>query len=150
MYSLYTDGSCLCNPGTGGWAAVLVKEEAESPIFQCCGGESGTTNNIMELTAVIEGLTKYKSFNLTGLDVYTDSQYVKNGITEWIHKWKVNNWRTATGSAVKNADLWKKLDKLVEECPGVRFKWVKAHRGDRWNEHVDDLAKRTAQLIKFS
>ena len=142
---IYTDGACSGNPGPGGWGAILRGNGTEKEMK---GGEPETTNNRMELMAAIQALETLKRG--VEADLYTDSTYVQKGITEWIHKWKVNNWRTATGSAVKNADLWKKLDKLVEECPGVRFKWVKAHRGDRWNEHVDDLARKTAQLIKFS
>lgn len=141
---LYTDGSCLGNPGIGGWAAICVDDNNEQ-FFKVCGGDLHTTNNIMELTAVLRGLERYGKAPIT---VYTDSQYVKNGITQWIHGWKRNGWNTAAGSPVKNRELWEALDNNVS--PSVNFEWVKAHNGDHWNEKVDDLARRTAQLIKES
>lgn len=113
------------------------------PFFKLCGGDSHTTNNIMELTAVIRGLERYGNGPIT---VFTDSQYVKNGITKWIHGWKRNGWKTAAGTDVKNRNLWEALDMLV--TPFVTFEWVKAHNGDYWNEKVDNLARKTAELIK--
>lgn len=139
---LYTDGSCLGNPGPGGWGAICIND-SDGHFFRVCGGDIHTTNNIMELTAVIRGLERHWSSPVT---VYTDSQYVKNGITQWINKWKRNGWKTANGSDVKNKQLWETLDKLVTNH--VKFEWVKAHNGDKFNEEVDDLARRTAELIK--
>lgn len=139
---LYTDGSCLGNPGPGGWGAICIND-ADGYFFRVCGGDTHATNNIMELTAVIRGLERYGPGPVT---VYTDSQYVKNGITQWIHKWKRNGWKTANGSDVKNKHLWETLDKLVTNF--VSFEWVKAHNGDRFNEEVDNLARRTCELIK--
>ena len=139
---LYTDGSCLGNPGFGGWAAICVNDNNEA-FFKVCGGDSHTTNNIMELTAVIRGLERYGNGPIT---VYTDSQYVKNGITKWIQGWKRNGWKTAAGTPVKNKGLWEALDKLM--TPFVNFEWVQAHNGDYWNEKVDTLARKTAELVK--
>lgn len=138
---LYTDGSCLGNPGRGGWAAIAVNDE-NNPDFKVAGGDTHTTNNIMELTAVIRGLERYGGGSVV---VYTDSKYVMDGITKWINGWKKNGWKTSTGGQVKNKSLWEQLDKLV--TPFVSFQWVKAHNGDHWNEAVDTLAKKCAQLI---
>ena len=140
---LYTDGSCLGNPGTGGWGSICLDDNEEKPFFKLCGGDSHTTNNIMELTAVIRGLERHGSGPVT---VYTDSKYVKDGITKWIHGWKRNGWKTSTGGQVKNRSLWEQLDRLM--TPFITFEWVKAHNGDKWNEAVDTLAKKCAELVK--
>ena len=139
---LYTDGSCLGNPGSGGWGVISV-DQNDHVFFKVAGSDSHSTNNIMELTAVIRGLERYGNGPVT---VHTDSKYVMDGITNWIHNWKRNDWRTSTGSAVKNRYLWEQLDKLMG--PHVRFEWVKGHSGDKWNEEVDKLAKKSAELIK--
>jgi len=138
---IYTDGSCLGNPGAGGWAAVCVTQEDEV-FFSVAGGDSYTTNNIMELTAVIRGLERYGS---GPVKVYTDSKYVMDGITKWIKGWKMNGWKTSTGGDVKNKTLWKQLDTLVTKF--VNFEWVKAHNGDKWNEAADTLARNVASTL---
>lgn len=138
---LYTDGSCLGNPGAGGWAAICVTQE-DGVFFRVAGGDSYTTNNIAELTAVIRGLERYGGGPVT---VFTDSKYVIDGITKWIRGWKRNGWKTSTGGDVKNRSLWEQLDVLVTEF--VHFEWVKAHNGDRWNEAVDTLARKVASTL---
>lgn len=137
---MYTDGSCLGNPGCGGWAA---KEEG---LFEISGAAKQTTNNIMELTAVIKGLEKCLEHGLVDASVHTDSTYTKNGITTWIHNWKRNGWKTAAGKPVKNKDLWVRLDDLVQRFRTVEWHWVKAHAGNVHNEWVDTEARRCATL----
>lgn len=132
----YTDGACKGNPGAGGWGAWLQAGGHETELF---GGEAHTTNNRMELTAVIEVLASLKrSCTVT---IHTDSQYVRNGITEWIHNWKRRGWKTADGKPVKNADLWQRLDAL-RNLHEVEFRWVRGHAGDPGNERADALANR--------
>jgi len=131
---MYTDGACKGNPGPGGWGVVLRYGEHEREL---CGGERATTNNRMELTAVIEGLASLK--RRCTVDVYTDSQYVRNGMLEWIHSWKRRGWTTADRKPVKNVDLWKRLDELVS-AHEVRWHWVKGHAGHPENERADALA----------
>lgn len=133
---LFTDGACKGNPGRGGWGAVLRSGEHERELF---GGESATTNNRMELTAVIEGLCALK--HRCSVDIITDSQYVKNGITQWIHNWKRNGWRTAAKKPVKNDDLWRRLDEIVQNHD-IAWHWVKGHSGHPENERADALANR--------
>lgn len=142
MFDIYTDGSCLGNPGPGGWAAI-------SDNFRVCGGDSYTTNNIMELRGAIEGLTKALELGKLEVTVYTDSNYVKMGITQWIHGWEKKGWKTATGGDVKNQELWKKLLELSRKFLALKWEWVKAHNGDPKNEQVDALARKTAELIKI-
>lgn len=132
---LYTDGGSRGNPGPGGWGAILVNQEDQA-VWSICGNCPKTTNNIMELTAVICGLEKLEEG--TEVTVCTDSMYVKNGITQWIHNWKKNSWKTSKGTPVKNKDLWVELDLLVQNR-NVGFKWVKGHAGNKWNEKVDKL-----------
>jgi len=139
---IYTDGSCLGNPGSGGWASIGLND-GDAVSFKLCGGDLHTTNNIMEMTAIIRGLERYGG---GPVEIYTDSKYVMDGITKWIHGWRQRGWRTAAGTEVKNRVLWEKLDSLM--TPFVTFQWVKAHNGDRWNEEADRLAKRTAELVK--
>jgi len=133
---LYTDGACRGNPGPGGWGTVLRFDGNEKELF---GGEKNTTNNRMELMAVIRGLEALK--RRCAVDVTTDSQYVKNGITQWIHNWKRNGWRTAARKPVKNDDLWRQLDEAVARHD-VSWHWVKGHSGHPENERADALANR--------
>lgn len=133
---MYTDGACRGNPGPGGWGTVLRYADAEKELW---GGEGMTTNNRMELTAVIRGLAALKR-DCT-VTVVTDSQYVKNGITQWIHNWRRNGWKTASRKPVKNADLWRELSDLVDEHE-VTWEWVRGHSGHPENEQADALANR--------
>ena len=135
-FELFTDGSCRGNPGPGGWGALICKGGVETPLW---GGESDTTNNRMELTAAIRGLEAIPA----GAEVTltTDSQYVRQGITDWITRWKRNGWRTASRQPVKNEDLWRALDRLVA-TRDVAWHWVKGHSGHRENDMVDALANR--------
>jgi len=138
---LYTDGGCRGNPGPGGWGAVLRLNDTEKELF---GGEASTTNNRMELMAVIQGLQALKRSCV--VDVTTDSQYVKNGITQWIHNWKRNGWRTAARKPVKNDDLWRLLDEIVDRHQ-VSWHWVKGHSGHPENERADALANKGIDQI---
>ena len=133
---VYTDGACKGNPGPGGWGALLRWGDHEKELF---GGEARTTNNRMELTAVIEALSALKQRSRVA--VYTDSEYVKNGITSWIHNWKLRGWRTADKKPVKNVELWQRLDELASGHD-VRWHWVRGHNGDPGNERADKLANR--------
>jgi ribonuclease HI len=133
---VYTDGACKGNPGPGGWGAWLRYGEHERELF---GGERNTTNNRMELTAVIQALTSLK--RPCAVDVYTDSEYVRQGITSWIGGWKARGWKTADRKPVKNVDLWQALDDLAA-AHEVRWHWVKGHNGDAGNERADALANR--------
>ncbi len=135
---IYTDGACKGNPGPGGWGAWLKSGATEKEMF---GGELNTTNNRMELTAVIEGLAALK--RPCKVLLYLDSQYVRMGITEWIRGWKAKGWRTSTKQPVKNVELWQKLDKLVAEGGHeIEWRWVKGHSGDPGNERADMLANK--------
>ncbi|WP_435089936.1 ribonuclease HI [Candidatus Pelagibacter bacterium nBUS_30] len=140
MIEIYTDGSCLTNPGNGGWAAII---NINGEITKISGNEKNTTNNRMELLAPINAL---KNMNADSqIKIYTDSQYVKLGITEWINKWVINNWQTSKKEDVKNKDLWIKLYDLNKSL-SVEWHWVKAHVGNPMNEEVDILAKKAANL----
>ena len=139
---IYTDGACKGNPGPGGWGAVLRSGAVEKEIF---GGELGTTNNRMELLAVIEGLSVLKQ--PCEITLFLDSEYVRKGITEWIHGWKAKGWVTASKEPVKNAELWKQLDALVQGSGHrIDWRWVKGHAGDPGNEHADALANKGVEL----
>ena len=140
MIKIYTDGSCLNNPGDGGWAAIIIRDDESKEIS---GNEKGTTNNRMELLAPINAL-KHMNPN-EQIEIYTDSQYVKLGITEWINKWVLNNWKTSKKEDVKNKDLWIELYNLNKSLD-VKWNWVKAHAGNTINEKVDLLAKKAASL----
>ena len=133
--TIYTDGACSGNPGKGGWAAVIIEDKNEKTIS---GSEPLTTNNRMELSAVINAL---KEVGSAELDIYTDSKYVKNGIESWIKNWKINGWMTAAKQPVKNKDLWLELDTLVSE-KAIRWKWVKGHSNDHYNTIVDEAARK--------
>jgi len=135
---VYTDGACKGNPGPGGWGVWMVSGQHEKEMW---GGESSTTNNRMELTAVIQALTVLK--RRCRVVIYTDSEYVRKGITEWITNWKRRGWKTADNKPVKNADLWQKLE-AAEAAHQVEWRWVKGHAGDPGNERADGLANRGA------
>ncbi len=138
MIKIYTDGSCLENPGNGGWAAIIIEDGKKTQIK---GSKKNTTNNQMELIAPIQALKKIPK----GREVYifTDSKYVKSGITEWIHNWKKNGWKTANKQPVKNKELWEELDILTNEFE-ISWNWVKAHSTDELNNEVDLIAKEAA------
>jgi len=140
MIKIYTDGSCLSNPGNGGWAAII---NINGEIKKISGNEKNTTNNRMELMAPINALKNINSKD--PIEIFTDSKYVKNGITEWINTWVLNNWKTSKKENVKNKDLWLELHKLNQSL-NVKWNWVKAHAGDPLNEEVDMLAKEAANL----
>lgn len=133
---LYTDGACKGNPGAGGWGVLLRYGQHEKEL---CGGEKETTNNRMELTAIIQGLAALT--RSCEVHIYTDSQYVKNGMEKWIHNWKKNGWKTADKKAVKNEELWKQLDTLAQQHH-LTWHWVKGHAGHSENERADALANR--------
>ena len=140
MIKIYTDGSCMSNPGNGGWAAII---NINGKIKKISGNEKNTTNNRMELMAPINALKNINSKD--PIEIFTDSKYVKNGITEWINTWVLNNWKTSKKENVKNKDLWLELHKLNQSL-SVKWNWVKAHAGDPLNEEVDMLAKKAANL----
>jgi ribonuclease HI len=133
---IYTDGACKGNPGPGGWGALMIAGEHRKEIF---GGERNTTNNRMELKAVIEALTALK--RPCEVVIHTDSQYVQKGISEWIHNWKLRGWKTAAKEPVKNADLWQALD-AAQAQHKVEWRWVKGHAGHDGNERADQLANK--------
>lgn len=138
---IYTDGACKGNPGPGGWGAWLKWGDHEKELF---GGEAQTTNNRMELTAVIEALASLKRGCRVRL--HTDSQYVHNGISTWIHDWKRRGWRTADKKPVKNVDLWQKLDEVAGNHE-IEWVWVRGHDGNPGNERADELANRGVALV---
>lgn len=136
VIEIFSDGACRGNPGVGGWGAVLCYDSIHKELY---GGERNTTNNRMELTAVIRSLEALH--RSSRVRVTTDSQYVKNGITQWIEKWRRNGWRTANKKPVKNVDLWRRLDELAR-MHEVEWAWVKGHAGHPENERADALANR--------
>jgi len=140
MIKIYTDGSCLKNPGNGGWAAIIC---TDNEVKKISGSEKDTTNNRMELMATINALKEVNSDDL--IEIYTDSKYVKNGITDWIHNWIKNNWKTSNKEDVKNKDLWVQLYDLNNNSK-IKWNWIKAHAGNPLNEEVDLLAKKAASL----
>ena len=139
--TLYTDGACKGNPGAGGWGVVLEYGEHRKELF---GGDVGTTNNRMELMAAIAGLSALKSQCV--VELYTDSVYVKDGITKWLSNWKSNGWRTASKKPVANQDLWEQLDQAVSDHQ-VNWHWVKGHSGDPGNERADELANQGVSSV---
>ena len=139
---IYTDGACSGNPGPGGWGAILRAGGHEKELF---GGERETTNNRMEMMAVIQALTARK--RPVRVQLYTDSQYVQKGISEWIHGWKRRNWLTADKKPVKNVDLWKELDRL-SGLHQVQWHWVKGHAGHAENERADQLARQGIASVR--
>tara|TARA_Y100000813_G_scaffold58781_1_gene41463 strand:- start:565 stop:987 length:423 start_codon:yes stop_codon:yes gene_type:complete len=138
MIKIYTDGSCIENPGKGGWAAIILNDGNKTEIK---GNKKDTTNNQMELLAPIQALKKIPKGSK--VQIFTDSKYVKSGITEWIHNWKKNGWKTAGKQEVKNKELWLELDLLNNEFE-ISWNWVKAHSNDELNNEVDLLARSAA------
>lgn len=141
IVEIYSDGACKGNPGVGGWGALLRCGKHERELF---GGEKNTTNNRMELTAVIRALQALKRRSV--VKVYTDSKYVQQGIETWIHDWKRRGWKTAAKQPVKNSDLWQELD-LAASAHEVEWLWVRGHCGHEGNEHADKLANRGVQSV---
>ena len=139
MIKIYTDGSCIGNPGSGGWAAIILNGDKQDIIS---GRKKNTTNNQMELMAAIEALKKIPIGE--EVQIYTDSKYVKMGITEWIEKWLQNNWKTSSKKKVKNLELWKELSSISKKHK-IKWLWIKGHAGDPINEEVDVLAKKAAE-----
>jgi len=144
---IYTDGACVGNPGPGGWAAIIIQESNKIEIF---GGEKLTTNNRMELTAAIKALEyclekETKQMSLKEVKIYTDSNYLKDGITVWINNWEKNNWKTTDKKNVKNVDLWKKLKELTK-ISQIEWYWVKGHSQNPMNELADKLAKKATPI----
>ena len=140
MIKIYTDGSCLENPGNGGWAAIIIDDGKKTEIK---GSKKNTTNNQMELLAPIEALKKIPKGSK--IEIFTDSKYVKSGITEWIHNWKKNGWKTADKQPVKNKELWEELDLLANEFE-ISWNWVKAHSTNKLNNEVDLIAREAANI----
>jgi len=139
---IFTDGACYGNPGPGGWGAQIRFGNNVREIY---GGEKDTTNNRMELLAAIKGLGELKKFSK--VKIFTDSQYLKNGITKWIHSWKINQWKGANKKMVKNVDLWKKLDSVIAAY-SIEWKWIRGHSGNPGNERADQLAQKGIQEIE--
>ena len=144
---IYTDGACVGNPGPGGWAAIIFLENYKKEIF---GGEKLTTNNRMELMATIKALEYCKnqidkSVTSKNIEIYTDSTYVKEGITSWIKNWEKNNWKTSNKKVVKNIDLWKIL-KNLSESHKIKWEWIKSHSNHPMNDLVDKLAKKATPI----
>ena len=147
LTKIYTDGACVGNPGPGGWAAIILAENVRKEIF---GGEKLTTNNRMEMTAAIKALefcfdSEKKQLSLKQIEIYTDSNYLKEGITVWINTWQKNNWKTADKKNVKNIDLWKKLKDLVKSNQ-IEWNWIKGHSKNPMNDLADELAKKAVSV----
>jgi ribonuclease HI len=141
MIKIWTDGSCLGNPGPGGWAFIATDGDK---IAERNGGERDTTNNRMELMAVLNAITSIKN---PKIEIHTDSQYVKNGMQKWIINWKKNGWKTADKKPVKNQDVWQALDKCANEKE-ISWVWVRGHNGEEMNERCDELARTAAEGLK--
>ncbi len=141
---IYTDGACSGNPGIGGWGAILMYNNVKKEIFD---GDLDTTNNKMELTAVIKSLESLKE--KCEVDLYTDSKYVKDGITQWIYSWKKNNWKNSKKEDVKNKELWQKLD-VLSKIHKINWFWVKGHDDTELNNRADELARAGIKKIKDS
>ena len=139
---VYTDGACKGNPGPGGWGVYIQSNENEKELY---GGNPETTNNQMEMQAALEALKHLKDKDEV-IELYTDSNYLRQGITEWIHKWKTNNWKTAAKKPVANRDLWIEISDLNEKMT-VQWNWVKGHAGDPGNERADELANIGAESV---
>ena len=139
---IYTDGACSGNPGPGGWGAILISGDREREL---CGGEGATTNNRMEMMAAIQALEALK--RPCKVELHTDSQYLRTGITEWLAGWKARGWRTASKSPVKNEDLWRRLDEARQRHE-VDWRWVKGHAGHELNERADGLARKGLEELR--
>tara|TARA_B100002051_G_scaffold225345_1_gene220678 strand:+ start:359 stop:790 length:432 start_codon:yes stop_codon:yes gene_type:complete len=137
MISIYTDGACSGNPGIGGWGAVILIDTNKTIYLN--GGEAETTNNRMEITAAIQSILYFKT--ISELEIFTDSQYLKNGVESWIKNWKINGWKTSNKKPVKNQDLWIALDKLTVKHK-IKWNWVKGHANNKYNEKADFLARK--------
>ena len=142
MFKVYTDGACKGNPGPGGWGVYIQSNEDEKELY---GGNPETTNNQMEMQAALEALKHLKDEDEV-IELYTDSNYLRQGITEWIHNWKKNNWKTAAKKPVANRDLWIEISDL-NEIMNVQWNWVKGHAGDPGNERADELANIGAESV---
>ncbi|MDR3337475.1 MAG: ribonuclease HI [Treponema sp.] len=144
---IYTDGGCSGNPGPGGWAYIILRNQGgaapEEVLVEKYGGEKNTTNNRMELKAALSALEMLPKLNFapSRVVVHTDSQYVQKGMTQWLRNWKLKNWRTSDKQPVKNQDLWIKLDELAARFP-LEWKWVRGHAGNRYNERCDALTQK--------
>jgi len=139
---VYTDGACRGNPGPGGWGVYIINGNQIEELY---AGDPSTTNNKMEMQAAISALMHLKNTN-TSIELYTDSNYLRQGITEWIYNWKKNNWRTSSKKPVANRELWIELDKLNRQM-NVNWNWVKGHAGDPGNEKADELANKGADSV---
>ena len=137
MINIYTDGACSGNPGIGGWGVVIIDNKDKLTLLN--GGEKITTNNRMELTAAINAILYFKKKH--NLEIFTDSKYLKNGIESWIHKWKLNGWKTSNKQPVKNKDLWLILDDKID-YHDIKWNWVKGHANNKFNEKADSLARK--------
>jgi len=142
---IYSDGACQSNPGPGGWGAIILYPD-KSPL-KINGGEKNTTNNQMELTAVIKALESLEK-SQDHIILYTDSKYVKEGVTKWLDKWKQKNWKTSLNTPVKNQSLWQSLDSCAKNLD-IQWKWVKGHAGNQWNEIADQLAREAVPNVKI-
>ncbi len=140
MIHIYTDGACSGNPGIGGWGAIIL-ENSKEPVY-LSGGDTKTTNNRMELTAAISAIKFFKAEQ--NLEIFTDSKYLKDGVESWIHKWKINGWKTSSKKPVKNKDLWIELENEIKKH-AVKWNWVKGHADDKYNEQADLLARKFIQ-----
>ena len=140
--TLYTDGACSGNPGPGGWACVLIYGRHEKELF---GGAAETTNNRMEMTAALEGLKVLKQPCM--VEFYTDSNYLKDGVTQWLAGWKKRGWKTATKKPVKNQDIWEQLDQVIQTHQ-IEWHWVKGQAGDEYNERCDELAREALEAFR--
>ena len=139
---IYTDGACIGNPGLGGWGAIIINQDNEKKIS---GGSQLTTNNRMEMQAVVEALKFIKT--ASSITLYTDSKYIINGISSWIYKWKKNNWTSSNKKPIKNIDLWIIIDSFTSKHT-IEWKWIKGHSGDYYNEEVDKLARAEAEKFR--
>ena len=137
MIKIYTDGACSGNPGVGGWGTVIINKNGKKA--ELYGGKNQTTNNQMELMATIKALEYFKTKQ--DITIYTDSKYVKDGISSWINKCKINGWKTANKKPVKNKELWIRLDKQIRRH-NISWQWIKGHAGNKYNELADELAKK--------